>query len=76
MSESEAQSYVSGLAQQTPDADGVYGNLYRRDGEFLPDVAGRDEMGRLPHVHLGARDLAVVERAGVAALFDADAPGV
>lgn len=76
MSESEARSYVAGLARQTPGADCVYGTLYRLDCEFLPDVAGRDEMGSLPHVHLGERDLAVVERAGVATLFEADAPGI
>src|SRR5262245_49458763 len=51
LSAEEAQSYVSVLARKAPDVDGVYGILYRLDGEFLPTVAGRDEMGRLPHIH-------------------------
>ena len=80
LSAEEAHGYVVGLAQAAPDADGVYGNLYRLDGEFLPKVAGRDEMGRLPHVHLQARDLAFVASAGVAALWgdrpDLHVPGV
>jgi hypothetical protein len=80
LSASEAEAYVAGLGRGTPNADGVYGNLYRLDGEFSPKVAGRDEMGRLPHLHLEARDLAYAARAGVAALWghrsDAETPGV
>lgn len=80
LSEPEAQAYLTGLAQRRPGANGVYGTLYRLDGEFRPQVPGRDEMGRLPHVHLQARDLALVARAGVAALrrdlSDAASPGV
>ena len=80
LSTSEAEAYVAGLRRCIPNADGVYGDLYRLDGEFLPAVAGRDEMGRLPHIHLDARDLAYAARAGVAALWgdrsEITAPGV
>lgn len=80
LSASEAAAYVAGLERGEQNVDGVYGNLYRLDGEFLPEVPGRDEMGRLPHIHLEADNFALAERAGVAALWgdrsDASTPGV
>jgi hypothetical protein len=80
LSADEVLAYVVGLEQAVPNVDGVYGNLYRLDGESLPKVAGRDEMGRLTHIHLEARDLAFAARAGVAALWgdrsNVDEPGV
>lgn len=69
LSAAEAEDYVARLAVGAPDEDGVYGNLYRLDGEFVPEVLGRDEMGRLPHIHLEAHHLALVERAGIGALW-------
>jgi len=80
LSEPEAQDYVTELARGMPDEEGVYAILYRLDGEFLPIVAGRDEMGRLPHIHLEDHHLAFAARAGVAALWgdrsDAHTPSV
>ena len=52
------------------DEEGVYCNLYRIDAEYLPKVHGRDEMGGLPHWHIGARELAAIEHGGVAALWN------
>ncbi|MBB4634077.1 hypothetical protein [Longimicrobium terrae] len=80
MSETEARDYLAETARTTPDPEGVYGNLYRIDAELLPEVPGRDEMGRLPHIHLRADDLALAAEAGVAALWgdrtDYGAPGI
>ena len=70
LSATEARELVAGLSARAPDSDGVYGVLYRLDAPFWSAVAGRDEMGRLPHIHLEAHHLAAVARAGVTALWE------
>jgi len=70
LSEAETGAYVAGLGEREPGDEGVYAILYRLDGPFLPEVAGRDEMGRLPHIHLEAYHVAAAGQ-GVAALWNA-----
>jgi hypothetical protein len=69
LSAAEAQGYVTGLDDMVPDAHGVYGNLYRLEATFLPALVGRDEMGRIPHVHLEARHITAVAQGGIRALW-------
>ncbi|MFL5541493.1 MAG: hypothetical protein ACJ8J0_21075 [Longimicrobiaceae bacterium] len=70
LSEAEARSWVAALSAGEADSDGAYGILYRIEAPFLPAVAGGDEMGRLPHVHLEAHHLAAAAQAGIAALWE------
>jgi hypothetical protein len=70
LSEAEARSWVAALGAREADSDGAYGILYRIEAPFLPAVAGADEMGRLPHVHLEARHLAAAVQSGTSALWE------
>jgi hypothetical protein len=65
----EGTSHVAELARAGVLDDDRRIAVYRIVEPFLPDVPGRDEMGRLPHVHLGATDAARIAASGIASLF-------
>ena len=62
---SDATRLVEFMPHAPPNADPI---LFAILAEFRPNVAGRDEMGCLPHVHLDQEHLAELREHGLRAL--------
>jgi hypothetical protein len=57
----EATRVIGTMAAPAPNAEPA---LFAILSEYRPDVAGRDEMGRLRHVHLDDDQLAELRKSG------------
>jgi len=57
----EAAEALAVMPAPEPNAEPI---LFAILAEFRPDVAGRDEMGRLRHVHLDGDHIAALRREG------------
>lgn len=67
VSQSEAVTKLSARGASDESAKDV--TVYAFPEPFVPIVPGRDEMGRIPHWHVGAADAERIRRDGLAALW-------
>ncbi len=65
LDETEAAQTIATMPAPVPDAEPI---LFAILSEYQPDVAGRDEMGSLRHVHLDGARLAQLRESGPLAL--------
>ena len=66
-----AEGALEAIQEQQPvdDEDDCCATLYRFKGDFRPNVAGADEMGKINHQHIDNDTLKRVHRDGVAGLW-------
>jgi hypothetical protein len=61
----EATELIASMSDPAPDAEPM---LFAIVAEYRPDVAGRDEMGRLQHAHLDRECLEQLRTSGIRSL--------
>jgi hypothetical protein len=57
----ETAQFIAEMPDPKPEAEQI---LFAILSEYRPEVAGRDEMGRIQHVHLDSDHIAALRRSG------------